>query len=94
MQKLTEEHLTSLIIDAQYHVFPGTTLTVCCLTLRNGYNVVGESACVKPEDFDEEIGRKYAYEKAFNKIWELEGYVQKNQLIREAEKRFNEREQK
>lgn len=34
-----------------YYVFPGTTLTVCALTLRNGFQVVGESAAASPENF-------------------------------------------
>jgi hypothetical protein len=36
--------------------------------------VLGESACVNPSDFDAEIGRNYAREKAKEKIWSLEGY--------------------
>ena len=57
-----------------YYVFPGTTLTVVCLTLLNGFTVVGESACASPENFNAEIGRKLAREHARNKIWQLEGY--------------------
>jgi len=33
-------------------------LTFCVLMLRNGFTVTGESACVSPENFDAEIGRK------------------------------------
>jgi hypothetical protein len=36
--------------------------------------VIGESAAVSLENFDEEIGRKIAREKARDKIWQLEGY--------------------
>jgi hypothetical protein len=51
------------------------TLTVCVLELRNGTLITGESACVYAENFDAEIGRKIAREKAVNKIWALEGYL-------------------
>lgn len=58
-----------------YHVFPGTTLTVCCLTLKNGFTVLGKSACVAPANFDAALGRKLAYEDAERAIWGLEGYA-------------------
>jgi hypothetical protein len=55
-------------------------LTFCVLVLRNGFTVTGESACVSPENFDEEIGRKVARVNAVNKIWQLEGYLLKQKL--------------
>ena len=55
-------------------------LTLCILVLRNGFTVIGESACASPENFDPEIGRKLAYENARNKIWLLEGYRLKSEL--------------
>jgi len=73
--RITPQHIEEQIVHSAYHQFPGTTVTVCCLTLRNGYNTVGESACVSPENFDAEIGRKVAYENAKQKIWALEGYL-------------------
>lgn len=55
-------------------------LTFCVLVLRNGFTVTGESACVSPENFDAEIGRKIARENAKQKIWPLMGYALKQQL--------------
>jgi len=78
--RLTPDHINEQIVHASYHVFPGTTVTVCCLTMRNGFNTVGHSAAVSPENFDEDIGRKVAYEKAKNEIWQLEGYLLKDFL--------------
>lgn len=73
--RLTPEDIDNTIVDEMYHVFEGTTLTVCVLVLRNGYTVTGESAAVSKENFDESIGRKIARENARNKIWTLEGYL-------------------
>jgi len=70
------------IQSEQYHVFPGTTMTVCALTLRNGYIVTGESAAASPENFNQEIGRKIARDNARNKIWALEGYLLREKLSR------------
>lgn len=78
--RLTPELIDSVIIDEQFHVFPFSQLTVCCLTLKNGYTVTGESACVSPENFNAEIGQKVALDKARDKIWALEGYLLKQKL--------------
>lgn len=55
-------------------------LTFCVLVLRNGFTVTGESACVSPENFDAEIGRKVARQNAVQKIWPLEGYALRERL--------------
>lgn len=55
-------------------------LTICILTLENGFTVTGESACASPENFDKIIGQKTAYDNARNKIWKLEGYLLKDKL--------------
>ena len=58
-------------------------LTFCVLVLRNGFTVTGESACASPENFDAEIGRCDARQKAVNKIWPLMGYELKCRLAAE-----------
>lgn len=50
-------------------------LTFCVLVLRNGYTVTGESACVSPANFNAEMGRKIARDRAREKIWPLLGYA-------------------
>lgn len=59
---------------------PLRCLTICILVLKNGFTVTGESACVSPENFDAELGRKIARQKAVDKIWMLEGYLLKDRL--------------
>ncbi len=73
--RLSPTQINEQIINEQFYIFPGTSLTICCLTLRNGYNVTGESASASPQNFDEEIGRRIAKDNARNKIWALEGYL-------------------
>lgn len=81
--RVTPDQIDATILAEQYHVFPGTTLTVCCLTLRNGFTVTGESACASPSNFDEELGRKIARQNAREKIWALEGYALRNRIAAE-----------
>lgn len=84
--RLTPADIDAVIAGEQYHVFDGTTLTVCCLTLRNGFTVTGESAAASPENFDREIGKKIARQNARDKIWALEGYRLKQQLPTKQER--------
>lgn len=58
-------------------------LTFCILVLKNGFTVTGESACASPENFDAEIGRKRARQKAIDKVWELMGYELRSKLAAE-----------
>lgn len=78
--RLNPTMIDEAIMSEAYHVFPGTTMTVCALTLRNGFIVIGESAAASPENFNVEIGRKIARENARNKIWALEGYLLRSKL--------------
>lgn len=78
--RLSPEKIDAVIVGEDYHIFPGTTLTVCCLKLRNGFTVTGESAAASPENFNEEIGRKIARSNAREKIWALEGYLLREKL--------------
>lgn len=78
--RLTPQLIDNQIVGEAFYVFPGTTLTICALTLRNGYHVTGESAAASPSNFDEEIGRKIARDNARDKIWALEGYLLRSKL--------------
>lgn len=82
--RLSPAKIDATIVAEDYHVFPGTTLTVCALTLRNGFIVVGESAAASPENFNAELGRKIARDNARNKIWALEGYLLRERLSETA----------
>lgn len=59
---------------------PMMCLTVCVLVLRNGFTVVGKSACASPENFNAELGAKIAREDARKQIWALEGYLLRSKL--------------
>lgn len=81
--RLTSADIDAAIVGEDYHVFPGTTVTVCCLRLRNGFSVVGESAAASPANFVAEIGRRIARDNARDKIWALEGYLLRERMNRE-----------
>lgn len=64
------------IKECDYHVLPGTHITCCVLTLRNGTKVLGYNyGAVDPARQDYSVGRKAAYDMAVDKVWEFEGYM-------------------
>lgn len=78
--RLTPEYIDSRIANRQYHVFEGSQLTVCCITLLNGFTVTGSSACAHPDNFDAQIGMDIAFRNARSEIWKLEGYLLKESI--------------
>ena len=80
--RLSPADIDSLLGDAQYHVVPGTTVTVCAITLLNGFVVVGTSAAASPANFDEDIGRQIAYRNAREQVWALAGYALRDKLAK------------
>lgn len=83
--RVTPNDIDGVIKDTQYYIFPGTTTTVCCLTLENGYTVVGHSACASPANFNQALGEKIAQQNAREKIWPLEGYLLRQCLFEDGE---------
>lgn len=53
----------------------GTKTTNTTLTCLTGFEVHGQAACVKPENFDLNVGANYTRIKAEDKIWKGLGFV-------------------
>lgn len=72
---VTEQEIDQLLDTAQTSekIFWGKELIVSYL-LESGFTVSGRSACIDPDNFNLEIGRKYAREDAKSQLWQLEGY--------------------
>lgn len=81
--KVTPERVKTVIASEAYHRLTAT-LTVCVLTLVNGFTVTGESACASPENYDEAIGNALARKQAESKIWGFEGYLLRERLANGA----------
>lgn len=84
--RLTPELIRAVIKDETYTRLPDSNVTVCRLTLQNGFSVLGVNmGSVDPANYNQEIDCEYAFKDAFSKIWQLEGYLL-------AERLYNERE--
>lgn len=84
MNKIEYTHIRSLLdkLTFKFTVIEGSTTTACWAFLPNGFQLgYGESACVDPNNFDKDLGEKYAKErcitKATDNLWLLEGYLLK-----------------
>lgn len=74
-EKVTKDSIEARIGAVDFFVLPNSTVTVCNITMVNGFSVRGEAACVDPRNFNMEIGREIARRNAFDKLWQLEGYL-------------------
>ena len=55
-------------------------LTICILTLQNGFKEVGTSACAHLDLYNQGVGEQLAYDNAVNKLWKPLGYLLKERL--------------
>lgn len=67
-------------IPAAQHSASLPLLSICILEMRNGFVIIGKSAPASPENFNAELGRKFAYEDAVRQLWPLMGYALKQKL--------------
>lgn len=63
---------------------PLACLTLCVVVLVNGFTVVGKSAPASAENFDADLGKRFAREDALRQVWTLEGYALRTRLSEEA----------
>ena len=78
--RVTEEFMKSRIKNVDYLYFG--QLTICIITHVNGFMVNGQSAPASANNFDGEVGKRYAYDNAFKQLWPLEGFALRETLSR------------
>ena len=66
--------------DGVDRTHPTYLMTLCVLTMTNGFTVIGKSAPASPENFDADKGRTFAFEDAIKQLWPLEGYALREHL--------------
>ena len=83
--RVTEDSIKAKIDFVTYHIesLGPSKLTLCFIVMRNGFIFVGKAAPASPENFNAEIGQRYAYEDAFKQIWTHEGYLLRERLSAE-----------
>lgn len=81
--KVTKESIEGRIAEATYRMVDH--LTICVIRMVNDFRVVGVSAPADPKNYDEEVGKTYAYDNAFKQLWQLEGYLLRENLWIESQ---------
>ena len=76
--RVTEASIKDKIASAEYIMH--RELTICILTMSNGFMVQGVSAPASVANFDAEVGKRYAFDNAFKQLWPLEGYLLRQKL--------------
>lgn len=82
--RVTLDSMEAKIDDTSY-LLVDNVLTLCVLRMKSGFYVVGESACASPENFNADLGKKFAYENAIRQLWKLEGYALRDRLAAQQE---------
>jgi Phage protein (N4 Gp49/phage Sf6 gene 66) family len=72
--KVTKDQVLAAIKGETFSVLPNGRTTVCQLTLQNGFTVEGSSSCVDPLEFNAELGKQIARQKAEDEVWKILGY--------------------
>lgn len=79
--RVTYEDLKAKVAAEEYFTAgPEDLLTICVITMQNGFTVVGESACASAANFDPNVGCQFAFEAALRKAWAFEGYLLRERL--------------
>lgn len=63
----------SIVVES--YIKQGKKITVCHLTLTDGFEVVGISGVVNPDNYNSEIGNKIARDKALDRVWQHLGSI-------------------
>lgn len=71
--RVSKDSIDARIGDVRY-IYDGTG-TFCVIAMVNGFEVNGFSKPASPDNYDRQVGERYAYENAFRQLWQLEGYL-------------------
>ena len=61
------EYLEQYIVKKEF-IRIGQKTTICLLTIYNGFEIVGSSACLNKNKFNKELGELQAYENALQEF--------------------------
>ena len=80
--RVTLESMLAKVLSEEYlHPENIPHMTICVITVENGYALVGKSAPADPENYDETLGQKFAKEDALRQMWGLEAYLLRERMM-------------
>lgn len=82
--KVTSQEVDDAIKDITYTRL-GQKIVVAHIILQDGFEVIGKAGVVNSEEFDMEIGKKYALENAKQRVWEHMGSILQDRIAPESD---------
>lgn len=79
-KSVTPQDVEKSVVKEEYTKL-GKKITVCHMTLSNGYEVIGYSGVVDESLYNKEIGERVARDKALNEVWSHLGSILQNQIF-------------
>ena len=59
---------------------------ICVIKTKSGFESIGQSGTISPRDnWNEELGKSMAYDRAFNDLWAKEAYAYQSRVISQEE---------
>jgi len=83
--RVTLSDIQDKIKHVSYAVLPETTTTLCVMTMKNGYVVLGTSACADPSMFNKAVGEQYSCRSAREQLWPPECSLRRVYTFDDAE---------
>lgn len=64
-------------IESESYIYPEAVphMTICLMLTKSGYALLGKSVPADPENYDIELGKKFAKEDCIRQMWPLEAYA-------------------
>ena len=88
---ITEEDIDNIIENSEIEtitMFDKCTVVSC--KLPNGFVITESSACVSPENYNEDMGIEICLDRIKDKLWELEGYRLQCELYHEDAEEYED----
>jgi len=83
--RISLDDILAEIVNEEYlHPESLPSMTIAVLHLKNGFAAVGHSAPADPENFDRELGRKFAKENAIRTLWPMFAFELRSRLAAET----------
>lgn len=78
--RVTPEDVAEAIDRAEY-VKLGEKIVICHLTLKDGFEVIGQAGVVDASLFDMETGKGISLQKAMERVWQHMGSILQDRLL-------------
>lgn len=85
MENTVTQDMVTEAIESEEYLTIGKKTTLCLITLKNGFEIVGTSACVDVAKYSLETGKPYAKSKAIDQVWSHLGVLLQHTLHHDAQ---------